>query len=198
MAKRGRTSGLERWRKTPACREQARRNAAANHERFRTAPRCGARLKKSSELCAKPAMKNGRCAIHGGKTPSGADWHVTQYPDCSTPAGSAKFNAKVRRQQKHAKQRAERLATMTATQRKAHENWHRSHRPGSRAARASERVRAEQAADARRLLEDAPGPAPLDPEALRIRQALAAAKARLAQLLEKTDRPSNDDEGIFA
>src|SRR4051794_4073731 len=32
-------------------------------------PRCGARTKSSGEPCRSPAMKNGRCRMHGGKSP---------------------------------------------------------------------------------------------------------------------------------
>ena len=31
-------------------------------------PRCGAHSKRSSQPCHAPAMKNGRCYIHGGKS----------------------------------------------------------------------------------------------------------------------------------
>ena len=34
-----------------------------------TLPKCGARLrKKTHKLCRQPAMKNGKCRIHGGKS----------------------------------------------------------------------------------------------------------------------------------
>jgi hypothetical protein len=32
-------------------------------------PRCGARSKSSGKPCQFPAMKNGRCRMHGGKSP---------------------------------------------------------------------------------------------------------------------------------
>jgi hypothetical protein len=32
------------------------------------APRCGARRKRDGEPCQQPAMPNGRCRIHGGKS----------------------------------------------------------------------------------------------------------------------------------
>jgi hypothetical protein len=31
--------------------------------------RCGARAKRSGNPCQSPAMKNGRCRMHGGKSP---------------------------------------------------------------------------------------------------------------------------------
>jgi glucans biosynthesis protein len=33
-----------------------------------TAPRCGAKT-RAGGLCRQPAMKNGRCRLHGGKSP---------------------------------------------------------------------------------------------------------------------------------
>lgn len=35
---------------------------------LRNAPRCGARTRRGTE-CQSPAMPNGRCRIHGGKSP---------------------------------------------------------------------------------------------------------------------------------
>ncbi len=32
------------------------------------APRCGARSKRTGNACEAPAMKNGRCRFHGGKS----------------------------------------------------------------------------------------------------------------------------------
>jgi len=41
--------------------------ALAKH--FLSAPRCGARTKRNNgEPCKGPAMKNGRCRLHGGKS----------------------------------------------------------------------------------------------------------------------------------
>src|SRR4051812_8919764 len=34
----------------------------------RKAPRCGAKTRRGS-VCQQPAMKNGRCCLHGGKSP---------------------------------------------------------------------------------------------------------------------------------
>ena len=33
-----------------------------------TAPRCGARAKRTGQPCKAPAMENGRCRLHGGKS----------------------------------------------------------------------------------------------------------------------------------
>jgi hypothetical protein len=59
-------------------------------EQARAAPRCGAKGKRRGEPCKAPAMPNGRCRFHGGKstgprTPEGlarsrkANWKHGRY-----------------------------------------------------------------------------------------------------------------------
>jgi hypothetical protein len=198
MARPRKTSQLDRWRKSDEFRQVARKSAKLNIARFKAAPRCGAARKRDGEPCVNPAMKNGRCGIHGGKTPSGRQWHVVQLPDCSTPAGEGKFNRKLRQQQRDAIKRAERLAAMTADQRAKHDAWHRSHRPGAGAARSAQRARTGQTTQAHLLVNLEPSLPTTDPESIRIGTALSAAKARLAALEAGNAKPTNDDEGIFA
>jgi hypothetical protein len=198
MAPRSRTARLDRWRKSSTFRQIARNSAKANLATFNAAPRCGAARKRDGEPCGNPAMKNGRCGIHGGKTPSGRHWHVVQFPDCSTPHGEAKFNRKLRDQKRYAEKRAARLAAMTPEQRAAHDAWHRAHAPGAAAARSADRERTRQNAEARLLLAQEPRQGVSGPELIRIGTALAAAKARLAALEARNAKPSNEDEGIFA
>lgn len=38
-------------------------------ERVHAAPRCGAHARSTGEPCRAPAMANGRCKFHGGKSP---------------------------------------------------------------------------------------------------------------------------------
>src|SRR5258708_15305865 len=144
MARRSHTAHLDRWRKSAEFRGIARKSAKANLAKFNAAPRCGAARKRDGKPCCNPAMKNGRCGLHGGKTPSGRQWHVVQFPDCSTPAGEAKFNRKLRDQKKYAAKRALRLAGMTPQQPAKHDAWHRSHAPGAPAPRNADRERRRQ------------------------------------------------------
>jgi len=156
MVRRHKTAQLDPWRKSATFRAIARQSAQKNHQGFRARPRCGAKRKRDGKPCTHPAMKNGRCRLHGGKTPKGKNWHVIQYPDCSTPEGEAKFVRKLRQQERYAKQRAERLTAMTPEQRLAHEAWHRTHRPGlTEAAKRANRERQRQDRDLRRLLAQA-------------------------------------------
>jgi hypothetical protein len=41
---------------------------------------CGAKCKRSGLPCVQPAMKNGRCRLHGGKTPKGTERDA--FPKC--------------------------------------------------------------------------------------------------------------------
>jgi len=198
MARRSHTAHLDRWRKSAEFRQIALKSAKANLAKFNAAPRCGAARKRDGEPCGNPAMKNGRCDLHGGKTPSGRQWHVVQFPDCSTPHGEAKFNRKLRDQKRYAEKRAARLAAMTPEQRAKHDAWHRARPPGAEAARSARRARTGQNAQARVLINLEPSQRPLDPEAIRIEAALATAKAKLANLEAGTAKPGDDDEGIFA
>ncbi|WP_433996783.1 HGGxSTG domain-containing protein [Bradyrhizobium liaoningense] len=196
LAKRGRTEGLKRWARSKAGREHARRNAKANQKRLRDRQRCGAK-RRDGEPCTQPGMANGRCRLHGGATPRGRAWHVSQYCDVSTPAGVRRHNRKVRQQKRYATQRAARLTAMTPEQRAAFDAWHRARRPGlTKAARSAERERARQNADARRLLAEQPREAASSPEIARIRAALATAKAELARL-EARSNSRDDSKGVF-
>lgn len=178
-------------------RNSASQTAAANRATA-TAPRCGARCRLDGKPCRKPAMKNGRCYLHGGKTPSGNQWHVVQYGDCSTPYGEAKFNRKILDHQRYAKKRAARLAGMTTEQRAKHDAWHRSHAPGAAARRSADRVRAAQNAEMRRLLAQEPRQRPEDLELSQIKAALAAVRAELEWSEASAGKSSNDEEGVFS
>jgi hypothetical protein len=198
LTKRGRTSNLEPWRRSVRFSQIARQSAKANHAKFRVA-RCGAARKRDGAPCRNPAMKNGRCDIHGGKTPRGLQWHIVQYPDGSEPADEKKFNRKVRQQQRHVAKRAVRLAAMTPEQRARHHAWHRSHAPGgSKASRNARRVRARQNAQALAVVSSGASQRLSDPETVRIERLLASAKARLALLEARTAKPGDNNEGVFA
>lgn len=143
-------------------------------------------------------MKNGRCGIHGGKTPSGRQWHVVQYPDCSTPAGEAKFNRKLHDRERILRKRAARLAAMTPEQRARHDAWHRSHAPGGGGPRNVKRERSRQNDEARLLLTVRGSLPTTDPELDRIEATLATLRSKLAQLLSREQSSTGTDEGVFA
>ena len=40
-------------------------------------PRCGAHARQTGKPCKQPAMKNGRCRLHGGKSTGPKNPHIT-------------------------------------------------------------------------------------------------------------------------
>lgn len=198
VAKRSRTSHLNRWRQSAEFRQIATRALKTNLVASKAAPRCGARRKRDGAPCCRPAMKNGRCYLHGGKTPSGRQWHVVQFPDCSTPAGEAKFNRKLRDRERIARKRAAWIAAMTPERRAKYDAWHRTHAPGAKAARKTERERRRQSVRARLLLNGGASRATSDPKLVLIEATLVELRAELARL-EAQDRSLKDaDGGVFA
>jgi hypothetical protein len=161
-------------------------------------PRCDAVSKSSGGRCRQWPMQNGRCHWHGGRTGRGDLWHLPQYADCSTAAGEAKFNRKLRDLKRYADKRAARLAAMTPEQRARHDAWHRAHAPGAAAPRRANRERTRQSSEARGLIAQQPRQLASDPEATRIERALAAASVELARLEARSAKPTEEDEGIFS
>lgn len=111
---------------------------------------CGAKARSTGEPCRQiPAKGRKRCKFHGGATPKGdgpAGWHTPTFP-AGLPVDSprsARMKATKRRQQRA------RVAEMTPDERARYEEWHRTHKPGSAAARAMGRKNRE----ARRWLAD--------------------------------------------
>ena len=149
--------------------------------KIRAMPRCGARAKRSGTPCQKPALANGRCRYHGGKTPRGADWHK---PQVANAAGNvAKAEGKLRSLEKRRRAREARLAAMTSEQRTRHDAWHRKYRPGSADVRAKARSEQESAKLVRDLLAQCE-PTP-DREAAALQDKIEAARRRLADLETK-------------
>lgn len=132
-------------------------------------PRCGATAKSTGQPCQLEAMANGRCCHHGGKTPSGDQWHKTQWPKRSAPDAEQKLGRKLKASERAAKKRARRLAEMTPDERQRHDEWHRTHRPGPSSARAAARDRRERAREAAASFSQGVPQAP-EPEAERIQR----------------------------
>lgn len=104
---------------------------------------CGAKARSTGEPCRQiPAKGRKRCKFHGGATPKGdgpVGWHTPAFP-AGLPVDSprsARMKATKRRQQRA------RVAEMTPEERARHEEWHRTHKPGSASARAMVRKNRE-------------------------------------------------------
>ena len=173
-------------------------NLRKAHEAQRTLPRCGAKCRTTGAPCGNLALENGRCRLHGGRTPKGKDWHKVQL---SNPGNSierlVKKEAEVAARRKRQEQRRR---AMTPEQRAEHEAWHKAHRPGS----ATERERARKAREAQEWLQDAlraphrPDNASDDARALSeaIRTLEAAERAGAKRLTESAEG-GQDEKDVF-
>ncbi|TXN24101.1 hypothetical protein FV217_03860 [Methylobacterium sp. WL9] len=123
-----------------------------NLSRFAEGPRCGAKCRTSGEPCRNHAMANGRCRLHGGKTPKKDGWHQPQWPERNSADAMGKVHRKLKDRERQARKRATRLAEMTPERRKAHEDWHRARKPGPAAQRARARADRKQAAAVRKFV----------------------------------------------
>lgn len=49
--------------------DKTENNPMQNPRPIHLSPRCGAHSRRTGKTCRNPAMKNGRCRMHGGKAP---------------------------------------------------------------------------------------------------------------------------------
>ncbi|RWC08617.1 MAG: hypothetical protein EOS52_30045 [Mesorhizobium sp.] len=136
-------------------------------------------------------MANGRCWAHGGRVPSGENWHKPVWPNRDAPDAEAKLNRKLNDLQRAAAKRTKRVAAMTPDERAAYEAWQRSHKPGSAAARARARRERQEAKQVREILSARPVPVS-NPEVDELDRLIAERKADLARATIETD-----DQGAF-
>lgn len=165
-------------------------------------PKCGARRKRDGEPCEIPAMANGRCYIHGGRTGSGANWHVRQWPNGDAPDAEKKLAAKLKRIDRDRRRLERRLAKMTAEERERFDRWQRDHKPGPAAERERRRADRKHAADFRKIL-DRCEPRPISPELRALQEQAAGLEAERDRLLQiEADRLrrqiENEPIGVFS
>jgi hypothetical protein len=151
-----------------------------------TLPKCGA-TRRNGEPCQKPGMANGRCHLHGGRTPKGDNWHKPVFPDRNSKRASERLNSKLQDLDKRRKKRARRLAKLSPEQQEQHAAWHKAHKPGPPGPRARERARRAQ----NKALRDEWQNRPAEPPALSAeRQELADVIDKLKRKLERLRRPA--------
>ena len=109
--------------------------------------KCGAHSKSTGEPCKKPPMRNGKCYLHGGKTPKGSNWHKVQWPANTAPI--RKMYAKLDLTECRAKKKKAKLAAMSPNEREKYREWQNNHLPGSSSLR--ERKRRDR--EAKEILE---------------------------------------------
>ena len=148
---------LRAWRESRRFKLMSRAAGLKGLEAAKRVPRCNAKAKSTGEPCRLPAMPNGKCRIHGGATPSGAEWHKLRLPARGETRGLAKFEAKAARAKEKRDARRS-LALMSPEDRERHQRWHATHAPGSPAERAYRRQqRATRAMINKLLAGDEPG-----------------------------------------
>lgn len=200
MKKRGKRGPLTAkqiaWYSSPRLKEIGRRGIAKINAEAHLRPSCGARRRTDGEPCQNHPMKNGRCRLHGGATPSGDDWHRTKWPDGKSPAAEKKLRSKLKTLDIRRRDRAKRLASMTPEERARHEKRRGELKPG----RVGERqMRRKLKADAAYLasLRDRPERPP-SPEAVRLQNEIAELDAAAARLrAEIAAARTETDMGVF-
>ncbi|EKF60569.1 hypothetical protein QWE_05868 [Agrobacterium albertimagni AOL15] len=159
---------------------------------------CGARTKSTEDHrpCQNLALAgHDRCRVHGGATPKGDQWNLTQWPNGKAPDAEAKLQAKLKRIERDRKAKAKRLAAMSPEERQRYDQRAKTHAPGPAAERARRRDDRKRAAEIRASLEkpdDKPASAELA-ELQRQAAALEEARDHYRRLAEQ----ANQDQGVF-
>lgn len=170
---------------SPHDRERVRENLRRWHRVTRpTLPRCGAKARTTGEPCKHLALPNGRCRYHGGRSPTGDNWHRPVWPKGAVNAVE-KLERKLRDRERAAKRRAARLARMSPEEREQHEAWQGAHRPGSAAGRRRRREDRRATAEARAMFrEAASAPPPADPAISDLQRSIDELEKRLRGIAE--------------
>lgn len=150
-----------------------------------TRPRCGAKARTTGEACRHIAMANGKCHLHGGRTPKGDGWRKPQWPKANSPGAEDKLQRKLRDLDRAERKRQARLAGMTDDERQRYLEWRRTHRPGPAAARVRDKANRQAARGFAAVLEKADRKQ-RSPELIALDRLLDEAK-RHAAALEKND-----------
>lgn len=156
-----------------------RRHNARRH----VLPICGAKRKRDGLPCENTPMENGRCYLHGGRTPKGDQWHRPQWPNGKAPDAMKKMRRKLKDLERRKKERQARIDKMSPEEWERYDRWHRSHQPGSAAERARRR-RERKAAEEFRQVAEAPLP-PLSPEAQRLQDRIDQLELELKMITGK-------------
>lgn len=182
------------WRGSAAQIAVGRAAIRAWNAKRHLAPKCGAKAKSHGGPCRQIAMANGRCFAHGGRVPSGENWHKPVWPNQDAPNAETKLNRKLNGLQRASVKRAKRVAAMTPDERAAYGAWLRSHKPGSAAARARARRERQEAKQVREILSTRPATA-VGSEIVELDKLIAERKAELDRLTDANSK--TDDKGAF-
>ncbi|MDV6224668.1 HGGxSTG domain-containing protein [Nitratireductor aquimarinus] len=179
-------------------REKSRKAISEWNARRAEMPRCGARRKSDGEPCQNIGMANGRCRLHGGKTPKGEGWRKPQWPATgSAERREVKLRSKLAMLEERRKERERKLARMSPEERQRwQERWGGDViRPGSaeerQAAKAARKAGKETRGLLQGLLRDRPAIAPQEPNELTPNEMERSA----AQQQEGPDMSAKEDVG---
>ena len=166
-------------------------NIKKAHKAQRTYPLCNAIRRTDGGRCGNLGLENGRCRLHGGRTPKGKDWHKVNF---TNPGGSVD---KIPKKQADVKRRralqSARRAAMTPEQRERHDAWHMTHKPGG----VDVRRAARHATELREMLSKrADGPLVETTEAKAIQDAIDSLQRQAVELSQPT--PGPDPEDVFS
>lgn len=145
-------------------------------------PKCGAKTRQG-EVCQNPGTgAGGRCPMHGGKTPSGKNWHVAVLP-----AAGPRLERKLAALAKRRRERAAEIAAMDPARRAKYDAWCATHKAGGPAGR--ERARRDR--EMAQFFQKPPPERPIDPrlealaarlQEIRLRRAVLEAQIRDQQI----------------
>lgn len=194
--KRPRSLRQQLWAKSARFREiglAALREVARERAKL---PKCGATARSTGGPCQQPAMENGRCRYHGGRTPSGDDWHQPRWPHRNAPNWNAKFSQKISDLERASRRREKLIAAMPPEKRAAYERWKAAHKPGPAAARARSGAALREAQQHRKIVEEPIRREP-DPELIALERDIELLRAMIEEARREQDVSSNDDTGVL-
>ncbi len=177
---------------SPAGRAHLAEARALAEEWRKAAHKCGAKRRtEGGAPCRNVALENGRCRLHGGRVPKGADWHKPQLP--GPGASLDKLERKVADLEKRRQKQAARVAAMTPEQRENYEAHKASMLPGP----ASGRARRKAALAARERIAEALAAAPVESARVaELKQREAELVAGCGQAQEPTTCPPQRAEPV--
>ena len=189
---RGRlTQGPSSWSRSAQFRSIGRAAITSWNTKRTDVPRCGAARKSDRGPCRQWPMTNGRCYLHGGATPRGAEWHRRQLPKALK-----KLDGKLRHGDRQARRRASRVAAMTIAEKKSYVEWQRTHAPGPPEPRANARLRRKQDREAAMFLASRRTPQP-DQVADVLGTEIAELRSRAVRIVAGGDTNTEMRKGVF-
>lgn len=192
------------WQKSLMFRFMASEAISAFNRKRPHLPKCGAHAKSTGEGCRNLAMGNGRCWLHGGRTPSGDQWGLRQFRpkprSRQTASDWPKVEAKLRKQERDDKDRARRLSAMSDDDFRTYVRRLGRRLQGTMK-RMVARERARRGIDRPLVPESFSRPIAISPELAALKERIEFLKAELAAAMpaEKNsiDETPTIDSGVF-